>query len=138
MQALAHQRRGQAMREALDMQQTSSWREFQAVTSVLIAAGALQPDTYRVSLHCTVSPAVRQCQLVAVTAAAMPSRDTSLVPHACCHGVAGRQLHAIDLNAMRPLLLMGCRLQLWARWRARSVVRTSSGWPSPSPMQLCR
>ena len=49
-QALAHQRRGQAMREALDKQQTSSWREFQAVASVLIAAGALEPDTYRVSL----------------------------------------------------------------------------------------
>ena len=59
MQALAHQRRGQAMREALDKQQTSSWREFQAVASVLIAAGALEPDTYRVSLHGTVSPALR-------------------------------------------------------------------------------
>ena len=53
-QALAHQRRGQAMREALDKQQTSSWREFQAVASVLVAAGALEPDTYRVSLHCTI------------------------------------------------------------------------------------
>lgn len=37
------------MREALDMQQTTSWREFQAVASVLVAAGALEPDTYRVS-----------------------------------------------------------------------------------------
>ncbi len=78
MQALAHQRRGQAMREALDKQQTSSWREFQAVASVLIAAGALEPDTYRVSLHCTVSPAMRYCQLEAVSAAAMHPKDMTL------------------------------------------------------------
>lgn len=85
-QALAHQRRGQAMREALDKQQTSSWREFQAVASVLIAAGALKPDTYQVSLHCTVSPAARYSQLMAVTAAVMRPRDMSLAPRASCHG----------------------------------------------------
>ena len=66
------------MREALDKQQTSSWREFQAVASVLIAAGALEPDTYRVGLHCTVSPALRLCQVAAVNASAMHPRDMTL------------------------------------------------------------
>ncbi len=37
------------MREALDVQTTSSWREFQAVASVLVAAGALEAGSYRVS-----------------------------------------------------------------------------------------
>ena len=36
------------MREALDVQVTSSWREFQAVASVLVAAGALEAGTFRV------------------------------------------------------------------------------------------
>ena len=48
------------------------------------------------------------------------------------------QSQGANLNAMRLLLLMGCRLHPWARWRARSAVRMSCGWPLPSPMQLCR
>lgn len=47
-QAVAHERRAQGMREALDVQVTSSWREFQAVASVLVAAGALEAGTFRV------------------------------------------------------------------------------------------
>ena len=45
---MAHERRAQGMREALDVQVTSSWREFQAVASVLVAAGALKAGTFRV------------------------------------------------------------------------------------------
>lgn len=48
MQAVAHQRRAQSLRDALEVQETSSWREFQAVASVLVAAGALEAGTYRV------------------------------------------------------------------------------------------
>ena len=47
-QAVAHERRAQGMREVLDVQVTSSWREFQAVASVLVAAGALEAGTFRV------------------------------------------------------------------------------------------
>ncbi len=47
-QAVAHQRRAQSLRNALEAQETSSWREFQAVASVLVAAGALEAGTYQV------------------------------------------------------------------------------------------
>ena len=59
-QAVAHERRAQAMREALDAQVTSSWREFQAVASVLVAAGALEAGTFRVGAPaCTLRHAMR-------------------------------------------------------------------------------
>ena len=57
-QAVAHERRAQGMREALDAQVTSGWREFQAVASVLVTAGALEAGTFRVG-----APALPQtCQ----------------------------------------------------------------------------
>ena len=91
------------MREALDKQQTSSWREFQAVAAVLIAAGALEPDTYRVGLHCTVSLALRLCQLAAVTASAMHPRDMILFlvldGHWLQHSIPGCKFEADGMQA---------------------------------------
>ena len=98
MQALAHQRRGQAMREALDMQQTSSWREFQAVASVLIAAGALELDTYRVSLPCSISPVVHHCRLMPITCSHASQRH-DFAPHACGYDFE-KEPHGARLSAM--------------------------------------
>lgn len=48
------------MREALDVQVTSSWREFQAVASVLVAAGALEAGTFRVRKLTSICTSRRQ------------------------------------------------------------------------------
>ena len=42
LQASALQRRARTLRERLELQGTSSWREFEAIVSVLVDAGALE------------------------------------------------------------------------------------------------